>query len=300
MKEARCADHVRGACMFPDILGIQPNFQAFLGSFWDTVCKLRPRRVRDVARFSGISREFLGDGVQAMDRTLLGDGTDTARLSGIFGKFLGTEVFGTRCVGHVKDATGTHPDFQAVCGHRVQAMFEMYPGLDWDADWLLGISWQFLGLSVQAMFGTPHGHSRDPSWPRARSGSVVAVVGTQLDFQAFVGSLWAWCAGHVRDASWPWQGHSLIFRHFLTVSWTWSYIQDAIGTHPDFHVFLGNFFDLVCKQFLGRVGAAVGMQPDFKAFLGSFLDKECRLCLGRDRDATLFSGISRQFQGHNV
>ncbi|CAA3001829.1 Hypothetical predicted protein [Olea europaea subsp. europaea] len=72
------------------VAGMQLDFQAFLGYFWDIVCKPRPRRIRDAARYLGISRQFLGDGVQAMNGMLLDDDRDAARSSGISGKFLGT------------------------------------------------------------------------------------------------------------------------------------------------------------------------------------------------------------------
>ncbi|CAA2955324.1 Hypothetical predicted protein [Olea europaea subsp. europaea] len=89
------------------------------------------------------------------------------RMQPSFLEFLGT-VSGTRCVGHVQDAAGSYPDFHIflVCGHGVQAMSGTHLGLGWDVARFLGISWQFLGLSVQAMFRTPHGHGRDASWPR--------------------------------------------------------------------------------------------------------------------------------------
>ncbi|CAA3015607.1 Hypothetical predicted protein [Olea europaea subsp. europaea] len=64
--------------------------------------------------------------------------------------------------------------------------------------------------------------------------------------------------GHGSDVAW-----------FLGISRTRcaGHIQDAVRTHLDFHVILGNFFDPVCMQSSGRVGADVGMRPDFQAFL---------------------------------
>ncbi|CAA3000158.1 Hypothetical predicted protein [Olea europaea subsp. europaea] len=41
-------------------VGKQPDFSAFLGSFWDTVCRPCPGCSSDAARFSGISRQFMG------------------------------------------------------------------------------------------------------------------------------------------------------------------------------------------------------------------------------------------------
>ncbi|CAA3000145.1 Hypothetical predicted protein [Olea europaea subsp. europaea] len=163
---------------------------------------------------------------------------------------------------------------------------------------------------------------------RARPGRVLAMVGTQLDFRAFVGSLWARCTCHVRDASWARQGHSLIFRHFLAISRTQcvGHVQDASrpwqGRSLIFRQLLEHdvqavsgtrlgrcisrkFLDTVCKSCPRRVLATVvaGMPPNFQAFLCNFWDSVCRPCLGRvmakamfgtrlvrDRDAAWFSG----------
>ncbi|CAA2955343.1 Hypothetical predicted protein [Olea europaea subsp. europaea] len=96
---------------------------------------------------------------------------------------------------------------------------------------------------------------------RPNSGQVMATEGTQPDFQAFFYSFWALCAGHVRDdASEPWQGRSLIFRHFKAVFWQGA--QTMFGTRHD----RGNVRD----------------------------------ALGCGRDATRFPGIFGQFLGHSV
>ncbi|CAA2955337.1 Hypothetical predicted protein [Olea europaea subsp. europaea] len=104
---------------------------------------------------------------------------------------------------------------------------------------------------------------------------VLAAVGTQPDFQAFLGSLWAQCAGHVsgfqvylghiRDVSGPRQGRNLISKHFSTVFGTW---------------------------YAGHVPDVAGTQPDVQAFLGSFWDRMYRPCLGHDRDTGRFLGPS--------
>ncbi|CAA3000084.1 Hypothetical predicted protein [Olea europaea subsp. europaea] len=99
-----------------------------------------------------------------------------------------------------------------------------------DVAWFLGISMQFLGHGVQAISRT-----------LPRLGRVLASVGTQPDFKAFVGSLWARCAGHVQDGL----GRSLIFRHF---------------------------WDSVCKPCPGLVMGKAEMKFDFQAILGSFVD----------------------------
>ncbi|CAA2955339.1 Hypothetical predicted protein [Olea europaea subsp. europaea] len=67
---------------------------------------------------------------------------------------------------------------------------------------------------------------------------------------------------------------------------------------------------MVCRPCPERVLVAVWTQPDFHAFIGNLWDLMCRPCsgcimamamfemhLGRDRDATRFPGISRQFWG---
>ncbi|CAA3000141.1 Hypothetical predicted protein [Olea europaea subsp. europaea] len=119
--------------------------------------------------------------------------------------------------------------------------------------------------------------------------------------------------GHVLTAV----GTSSIFRHLYAVcghgvqaiSRTRScrvsetrlarHVQDAVGTHPDFEVFLGYFWNIVCRQCSGCVWATARMQSGFQAFLGSFWDTVCRPCPGYYRDTSWFSCISRQFLGHD-
>ncbi|CAA2938745.1 Hypothetical predicted protein [Olea europaea subsp. europaea] len=81
------------------------------------------------------------------------------------------------------------------------------------------------------------------------------------------------------------------FQAILEVSRTWcvGHVQDAVGMHPDFQVFLGGFWNTVCRQCLGHVWVVAGMQPGFQAFLGSFSDMVCKPCLGCCRDTSLFS-----------
>ncbi|CAA3008314.1 Hypothetical predicted protein [Olea europaea subsp. europaea] len=88
-----CAGHVQDAS-WPgnvwDAARMQPDFQAFLGKFLDTVfrpCQARQAmsgtrlgRGRDAAWFSGISRQFQGHGVQAMSRTHHGHGVQAMGL----------------------------------------------------------------------------------------------------------------------------------------------------------------------------------------------------------------------------
>ncbi|CAA3000143.1 Hypothetical predicted protein [Olea europaea subsp. europaea] len=58
--------------------GTEPDFQAILGSFVDTVCRLRPGCDRDTSTLSGIFRQFLEQDVQAMFGTRLVCGRDAA------------------------------------------------------------------------------------------------------------------------------------------------------------------------------------------------------------------------------
>ncbi|CAA2988013.1 Hypothetical predicted protein [Olea europaea subsp. europaea] len=96
-----------------------PNFQAYLGSFWDMVWRPCPGRGMDAAWFSGISRQFLGHG-----RVLVGTGTQPDFQA----------VSSTRCVGHVQDAAGTKLDFQAFLGvFGTRSTFGTRPGHGRDA-----------------------------------------------------------------------------------------------------------------------------------------------------------------------
>ncbi|CAA2938743.1 Hypothetical predicted protein [Olea europaea subsp. europaea] len=61
---------------------------------------------------------------------------------------------------------------------------------------------------------------------------------------------------------------------------------------PDFHVFLGDFWEAICRPCSGRVWATVGMQLDFQAFLGHVQDASWP----RQGRNLIFS-ISRQFVG---
>ncbi|CAA3015606.1 Hypothetical predicted protein [Olea europaea subsp. europaea] len=133
---------------------------------------------------------------------------------------------------------------------------------------------------------------------RAHPGSVLVVVGMQLDFQAFVGSLWARCADHVWDASWPRQRHSLIFRHFLAISRTRcvGHVQDTAwpwqgqslifrqfwavsGTRCTGHVQDVTGRILTFRPRLGRVLDTVGMQPNL-GICRQFVGTVCRACPG--------------------
>ncbi|CAA2966820.1 Hypothetical predicted protein [Olea europaea subsp. europaea] len=102
------------------------------------------------------------------------------------------------------------------------------------------------------------------------SGQVMAMEGTQPDFQAFFDSFWALCPGHVQDASWT-RTHpsydrdgayfSGISGQFLGTVCRPCNVQDVAGMQPDFHVFLGSFCS-VQAMFGTRLGRR-GMQPDF-------------------------------------
>ncbi|CAA2954924.1 Hypothetical predicted protein [Olea europaea subsp. europaea] len=124
-----------------------------------------------------------------------------------------------------------------------------------------------------------------PCW-----GPVLVAAGTQPDFQAFLGSLWARCAGHVRDASYrekdaalfssisrqfvgticrqysgrflatPCPGWSLIFRHFKVVSGSRcaGHVQDASEPCLGWSLIFRHF-----KAVFGHnVHAMSGMRPD--------------------------------------
>ncbi|CAA2952721.1 UDP-D-apiose/UDP-D-xylose synthase 2 [Olea europaea subsp. europaea] len=197
----RCAVHIQ------DATGMHPDFQ-------DSVCRPCPRRV--MAKV-GTEPDF----------------------QAILGSFV------EKVAGYVQDAAGTHPDFQAVCGHGVQAKLETHPSYGREAARFLGIYRQFLGIGVEAQSGTRHCHDktkpafqaflgnfwvamfgmfldhvRDASRfsTEPRKHDVQDMLGTQARSQAFWAVFRTWYAGHIRDKSWSWQGCSLIFKLFFTVS----------------------------------------------------------------------------------
>ncbi|CAA2971818.1 Hypothetical predicted protein [Olea europaea subsp. europaea] len=89
---------------------------------------------------------------------------------------------------------------------------------------------------------------------------------------------WAWCAGHVRDASRPRQGHSLIFRQFLAVSRHG--VQAIFGMRPRHGRDTASFSGISGHRVISRHGvqAMSGTRP------------------GHSRDVASFSSIS----GHDV
>ncbi|CAA3002862.1 Hypothetical predicted protein [Olea europaea subsp. europaea] len=231
---ARCAGHVRDAARFLGIcklfvgtmcrpypghvlvaVGTQPNFQAMFsvfrqcsGLFEAAVGLQLDFQVLLGEQFLGHGvqamswmrqggsqnfRQFLGHNVQAMTRTRPAHDRDATYFLGNSGKFLGT-VYRARS-GRV---------LAVLLEHGVHIVSGMRLGHGRDAAWFPGIFRQFLGHGVWAM-------------SRPRPGRVLATVGMQPNFQAFVGSLWAQCVGHVWDASRSWLGHRLIFRHFFAI-----------------------------------------------------------------------------------
>ncbi|CAA2954912.1 Hypothetical predicted protein [Olea europaea subsp. europaea] len=184
--------------------------------------RMRLGRGKDVAWFSGISRQFLGHGVQAMSRMLQG---------------------------HI----------------LIFTYFYVVSGM----------------VGTQAMSRMHHGHGN----VREASG---LLTGMQPDFQAFVVVSRTLCVGHVQDVA-VMQSN---FQAFL------GYVQNAAGTHPDFHVFLRNVIDTMYRQCSACVGATAWMQPDFRASAGSFWDTVCRPRPGCGRDAAMFGMLPGHVRLH--
>ncbi|CAA2955330.1 Hypothetical predicted protein [Olea europaea subsp. europaea] len=214
-------------------------FNHFLTIFRHSVQAMfgtHPGRDRNVTSFLSIFRQFLGHGVQAMFRTHLSHDRDGARFSG-----------------HVRDSSVSRQGYNLISMHFYAVSRARCAG-------------HVLAAFVGTMF-------------RPCPGRVLAEVGTHPDFQAFLDNFWdsmcrpcsgrvmatavsgTRCAGSARDASGLWQGCSLVSKHFLVVFETRrvGYVQDAAGTHPDFYIFLGNFFNTVCKEFSRCVRAAARM-----------------------------------------
>ncbi|CAA2984549.1 Hypothetical predicted protein [Olea europaea subsp. europaea] len=164
-----------------DAAGMQPDFQAFLDSFWDTVfCGYdvqpifgtRPSLGKDTALFSGISWQFLGLGVQAMFGTRRG-------------MFVGTVY--KPCPGRIQAAAGTSPNFQAFLGNFWDSVCRPCPGrvmakAGTEPACLIN-SGQFRDHGVQAMSRTRQ--FVDIVW-RLSPGRILAAIETRPDFQAFL------------------------------------------------------------------------------------------------------------------
>ncbi|CAA2995980.1 Hypothetical predicted protein [Olea europaea subsp. europaea] len=203
--------------------GPQPDFQAFLGSF----CARCARHVW--ARCAGLVR------VTSWPWSYLGY---VLAMTGTHADFQAHE-------GHVQDVSGprqgrslTYRNFWAVSGQGVQIMFGKSPG-----HVLPSISRQFLGHSVQAMSRTRTRPDRDR----------VAAYFLGI-FRQFLGQY----AGHIRDASLPWQGRRQIFRHAKVAQFA-GHVRD-VGTLPGI---LGSFWDTVCRSCSGSILVAIEKQPNF-------------------------------------
>ncbi|CAA2955338.1 Hypothetical predicted protein [Olea europaea subsp. europaea] len=235
-------------------VGVQLDFQAFVGNLWAT-SGTPPCRSRGHCLIFRHLKAILGYGVQAMFGTRPGCGhvRDASwprqgwRL--IFRHFFA--VSRSRCAGHLQDATGTLPEFLVFFGSFWNTVCKQCSGCIWAT------------TGMQPGFQAFLGHVRDVSGLRSCQGHVRTTAGMELDFQVIPSSFWGWCAGHVRDASWP------------------GNVRDVATMQPDFQAFLGNFLDTVCWPCQAHQAMS-----------------EKRLSHGRD--AAWFSGISRQFLGHGV
>ncbi|CAA3002857.1 Hypothetical predicted protein [Olea europaea subsp. europaea] len=128
------------------------------------------------------------------------------------------------------------------------------------------------GHGVQAMFGTQAdfqahegstilGHVRDAGTFPSISGlllghdvQAMSRTRTQLNFQAFLGNLQAWCRGHVQGAA-QLSGISRLCP---------GSDRDTVG----FQAFLGSCWETACMPYLGYVLGMAEMQSNFLAFLG--------------------------------
>ncbi|CAA3001834.1 Hypothetical predicted protein [Olea europaea subsp. europaea] len=178
--------------------------------------------------------------------------------------------------GHgVQAMFGTQADFQAHEGSTVSGHVR-------DTGTFPSISGLLLGHDVQAMSRTHPGY------------------GTQLNFQAFLGNLRAWCRGHVQGAAQlsgisrqflghdvqamlekrPGHGRAVCGHSMQAMSRTYpsrvSGTRSACSVRDASRPWKGCI--LVSRQFLGHDvqaifgtrRAAAGMQPDFSTFLGNF------------------------------
>ncbi|CAA2984915.1 Hypothetical predicted protein [Olea europaea subsp. europaea] len=187
---ARCVDHVQ------DTARTHPDFHAMSGT--------RHGHGKDKARFSGNFVQFLGYGVQSISRMRQGHILT-------FRKFLG-------CIGAV---VGMQPNFQALLGNFWDTVAL---GATLGCSLIFRHSWDFLGMVCMLC-----------------PGRVLAAIGMQPNFQAFVGSLWA------RPCS--------------------RCVMAKVGTEPDFQAILGSFVDTVCRLHPGCSKDASRLSSIFGQFL---------------------------------
>ncbi|CAA2966807.1 Hypothetical predicted protein [Olea europaea subsp. europaea] len=204
---------------------------------------------------------------------------------------------GTVCknyLGFVRVAAGMQPDFQGfvgsfwgiVCrscpGVQCLGCNKTVPGMQPDFQTFLGSFWDTVMLETRS------GHGRGEAYIQVILGSFWA---------RFTGHVWnASLPGHIQDASGPWQGQSLIFRHFLSVSGSRcaGYVRDASWPGQgrrlifrQFRVVFGHDVlavsetppgqrqgrSLIFRHFYAIFGtrhATARMQPDLQAILDSF------------------------------
>ncbi|CAA2954905.1 Hypothetical predicted protein [Olea europaea subsp. europaea] len=191
-KEAWCAGHVRDAGTFPGISGLflgRVSGHGMQAIFWTL-----PGYSRDTAWVPSISKQFLGHGVQTMSKMRPCPGlvlattrckqifrhTKAARCQDMSGMQERSQAFrgyfwGTVCRPHPEHVLAT-PDLQAFLGD----LWAWCTGHVQGVAQLSGISRQFLGHSVQAMFGKRPGHGGQVVSRHgvlAISGCVLAAIG---------------------------------------------------------------------------------------------------------------------------
>ncbi|CAA3008313.1 Hypothetical predicted protein [Olea europaea subsp. europaea] len=260
--------------------GTQPDFQTFLGSFWDTLDAswLQQGHSLTFRYFMAI----FGQSVHAVSGMRPG--------CGIYGQLLG--IVCSPCPGRVLSRQG-QPDFHSYIGNFWVTVCKPCPGCHRDISLFSCISTQFsrarcagivldasgprqfLEHGVQAMFGMRLGHDRDAAWfpsiSRQFLGHDVQAMsrllqGYILIFTYFYTISWTRCVGHVQDAFEPWQGQSLIFRSPCA-----GHVKDALGPQQGRSLIFRKLW-LVSgdgEQAMSRTPPGqVGMQPDIQAFLG--------------------------------
>ncbi|CAA2995987.1 Hypothetical predicted protein [Olea europaea subsp. europaea] len=108
----RCASHVK------DALGKQPDFQAFLGSFWDMMCRPCPVHVQAMTGmwpdFSGIFGQFQGTVCRPFSGRFLAIVGTQPMFQAFLSSFWDMAMSGT-CLSH----DGTQADFQVHEGNTM-------------------------------------------------------------------------------------------------------------------------------------------------------------------------------------
>ncbi|CAA3011490.1 Hypothetical predicted protein [Olea europaea subsp. europaea] len=194
------------------------------------------------------------------------------------------------------------PGFQAFLGNFWDTLYRPCPEYCGATAWMQPDFQAFVGIFRQ-LVGTVC---------KPRLGLVVAAVGTQPYFQAFLGNLWAQYASNVRDASRPRYGRKYIFHQMKEAQSCQGRVRATAGMELDFQVILvqgsgdGDDEEKVVsgtrcaghdRDALGQREGHILIFRHFWQVFGHDVQATSGTPRSRGRDTVRFSGICRQFVG---